>query len=198
MVAVRFNPSEIWRSIMKNRMFAWAARTIAVLVMVAVGAGALAENPKFKVLSGVFNAYTPQTTTGPYEIRGPWSLKWNSESGKADFYAAVDMELSDGWVISKNKSDFDPSARGAHTHHITLVGGEVTPITNGFRVTGTAKFTLNGGPAPVAIEPSMVVIEITGGSDVEFSNITLTFEPPGSNHFGTEPLPGVVQSIEER
>jgi hypothetical protein len=108
------------------------------------------------------------------------------------------MELSDGWVISKNKSDFDPSARGAHTHHITLVGGEVTPITNGFRVTGTAKFTLNGGPAPVAIEPSMVVIEITGGSDVEFSNITLTFEPPGSNHFGTEPLPGVVQSIEER
>jgi hypothetical protein len=108
------------------------------------------------------------------------------------------MELSDGWVISKNKSDFDPSARGAHTHHITLVGGEVTPITGGFRVTGTAKFTLNGGPAPVAIEPSPVVIEITGGSDVEFSNITLTFEAPGSNHFGTAPLPGVVQGIEER
>jgi hypothetical protein len=48
MVAVRFNPSEIWRSVMKNRMFAWAARTIAVLVMVAVGAGALAENPKLQ------------------------------------------------------------------------------------------------------------------------------------------------------
>jgi len=183
---------------MKSKTFAWTSRTLAVLVVLAVCIGAPAQNPRLKIFSGVLNAYSPQTTaTGPYEIRGPWSLKLNPSSGKADFSAAVNMELSDGWVLTKNMGNFDPTARGAHTHHITLVGAEVTPTTNGFQVTGTATFTLNGGPAPAAIEPSPVVIEITGGSEVEFSNITLTFEAPGSNHFGSAPLPGVVQSVRE-
>ena len=97
------------------------------------------------------------------------------------------MELPDGWVLTKNMGNFDPNARGAHTHHVTLVDGDVTRITNGFRVTGTARITLNGSLAPVS--PSPLVIETTGGSDIEFSNITLTFEPPGSNHFGAAPLP---------
>lgn len=65
-------------------------------------------------------------------------------------------------------------------------------------MTGTAMFTLNGDPAPPAIEPSPVVIEITGGDKVEFSNMTLTFGSPGLNHFGAEALPGVVRSVEER
>jgi len=34
------------------------------------------------------------------------------------------MELSDGWVITKNGGIFDPNARGAHTHHITLVDAD--------------------------------------------------------------------------
>jgi hypothetical protein len=51
---------------------------------------------------GQINAYSPQTATtgtaGPYEIRGPWSLKLKQEQGveTADFSAAVNMELSDG------------------------------------------------------------------------------------------------------
>jgi hypothetical protein len=185
---------------MKSKTFEWTARSIAVLVVLAVSIGALAENSRHKtfLFKGVFNAYSPQTSaTGPYEIRGPWSMTVNAESGKADFSAALDMELSDGWAITKNSGNFDPNARGAHTHHITLVGAEVTPIANGFQITGPANFTLNGGPAPAAIAPSSVVIQITGGSDVEFSNITLTFAAPGSNHFGGEPLPGVVRSVEE-
>jgi len=32
------------------------------------------------------------TTTGPYEIRGPWSLKL-TDSGKAEFYAAGDWRI---------------------------------------------------------------------------------------------------------
>jgi hypothetical protein len=79
-----------------------------------------------------------------------------------------------------------------------VVDGQVTSIPNGFQVTGTAMFTKNGGPAPPAIEPSPVVIEITGGDKVEFSNVTLTFESPGSMHFGASPLPGVVRSVEEK
>jgi hypothetical protein len=116
---------------------------------------------------------------------------------KADFSAALNMVLSDGWVLTKGGMDFDPTARGAHTHHITLVDADVTEVANGFRVTGPAQVTLNGGPAPITVAPSPVVIEITGGSEVEFSNITLTFGSPGASHFGPDPLPGVVRSVKE-
>jgi hypothetical protein len=37
-----------------------------------------------------------------------------------------------------------------------------------------------------------------GGDKVEFSNITVTFGFPGLKHFGSEPLPGVGRSVEER
>lgn len=105
------------------------------------------------------------------------------------------MEFSDGWVLTTGQGNFDPTARGAHTHHITLSDGDVTQVTGGFQVTGPATFTLNGGPAPTTVSPSPVVITITGGADVEYSNITLTFQSPGSNHFGTDPLPGVVRTV---
>ena len=119
---------------------------------------------------------------------------------KADFSAALNMEFSDGWVLTHDPThppNFDLATWGAHTHHITLVDGEVSQIANGFQVTGTATFTLSGGPAPVTVSPSPVLIQITGGTEVEFSNITLTFLYPGSNHFGSEPLPGVVRSVKE-
>ena len=183
---------------MQTTVFGWTARSITVLLALAVGAGALAENPRHKVFSGFLNAYSPQTTAiGPYEIRGPWSLKLKDNGNKADFTAELNMELSDGWVITKNMGNFDPMARGAHTHHIVVCDGDVTPIANGFRVTGNAKFTKDGGPAPATIEPSTVVIEITGGTEVEYSNLTLTFLAPGSMHFGAEALPGVVQKVVE-
>jgi hypothetical protein len=182
---------------MKGKMFDWRAGAIAVLTLM-VSLGAQAQDSAHKTFKGVINAFTPPTSaTGPYEIRGPWSLTLKRDGTKADFSAALDMELTEGWALTKNGGDLDPSARGAHTHHITLVDAEVTPITNGFKVTGPAAFTLNGGPAPPAVAPSNVVIEITGGSDVKYSNLTLTFEAPGSNHFGSEPLPGVVRSVTE-
>jgi hypothetical protein len=142
---------------------------------------------------GVMNAYSPQTATGPYEIRGPWSLKLKRNFTKADFSAALNMELSDGWVLTLNGGNFDPNARGAHTHHITLVDADVTPLANGFQVSGTATITVNGNPAPVS--PTPLVIAITGGSIVQFSNITLTFGLPASGHFGTAPLSGVVRRV---
>lgn len=166
-------------------------------LVLAVSLGALAQNPT--QFSGQINAYSPQTgTTGPYEVHGPWSLQFlpassNSGSGKASFTAALNMELSDGWVLTENNGNFDPNARGAHTHHVTLVDVDVTWLTNGFQLAGMATITLNGNPAPVS--PSPLVITVTGGSNVKFSNISLTFGSPGSKHFGSEPLPGVVQSV---
>ncbi len=179
---------------MKSKGFKWAARIIPVL-MLAGSISTLAQDSTHTIFSGVINAYSPQTTTGPYEIRGPWSLKLRGKSGKASFSAALNMELSDGWVLTKNNGDFDPNARGAHTHHITLVNGDVTPVTGGFQVSGTSTITVNGSPAPIS--PSPLVIVVTGGTDVAFSNVALIFGSPGSNHFGTEPLPGVVRHVEK-
>ena len=186
---------------MKSKAFEWTARTIAVLVL-AAGVGAQAQNwgHSDKRFSGVINAYT----SIPYEVRGPWSLTLKHDSAKADFSAELNMEFSDGWVLAHTPSttpptppNFDPTTRNAHTHHITLVDATVSPITGGFQVTGTASFTLNGNSAPTSVAPSPVVIQITGGSVVEFSNITLTFLFPGSNHFGAAPLTGVVQKVKE-
>lgn len=184
---------------MHNKVFDWAARIVPVLVLASAAA---AQSATPRVFKGEINAYSPQTTsstgtTGPYEVRGPWSLKLKGNSTKADFRAALNMELSDGWVITENNSNFDPSARGAHTHHIALVDAEVTPIsTGGYLISGTATITLNGSPAPVS--PSPLTVEITGGTDVGFSNVTLTFGSPASNHFGTVPLAGVVHSVKEQ
>jgi hypothetical protein len=183
---------------MKSKVFEWTAHSIAVLVLASIAA--LAQNGAPKRFSGVINAYTPQTTSttgtvvGPYEVRGPWSLTFKKDSGKAEFSAALNMELSDGWVITENGSDFDPAARGAHTHHITMCGDVTKTSTGGLQITGPATITLNGSAAPVS--PSVITVEITGGTDVKFSNITLTFASPGSNHFGAEPLPGVVRLTE--
>ncbi len=105
---------------MKSKAFEWTARTIAVLAL-AAGIGALAQNSEQNTLngasvitfSGVIDAYSPQTTatstapaTGPYEIRGPWSLTVDTSSGRADFSAAVNMELSDGWVLTLEQREF--------------------------------------------------------------------------------------------
>jgi len=183
---------------------------VGVFVL-AVNIGALAQNwtpdrlpEKF---SGQINAYTPTTTkapTGPYEIRGSWSMNLKREGTKADFSAAVNMILSDGWVLTNSTvpPNFDPSTRNAHTHHIWMTDAEVTMLpNNAIQVSGTATVTLNGGPTPFAQQSPLTVV-ITGGGtgpdDVEYSNVTLTFTGPASGHFGTEPLPGVVRKVEKR
>jgi hypothetical protein len=42
-----------------------------------------------------------------------------------------------------------------------------------------------------------LAIIVSGGSDVEVSNIALTFGLPGSNHFGAAPITAVVRSISD-
>jgi hypothetical protein len=176
---------------MDSKAFSWAVRIIGVLVLAASN-GALAQAPKPVHFSGVINDYSPSNVkpTGPWEIRGPWNLTLKGESGKADFSAALTMELSD---YSQNPSNVDsPGARGQHTHHITMEGGIVMQIPGGgFEVSGPVDVTKDGSPV---LAPSILKVDITGGMSVEFSNVTLTFMGPAMAHFGSQAIHGVVRS----
>jgi hypothetical protein len=162
---------------------------VVALLLVAGSIGLLAEPRTPTHFSGVINDYTPAAAVGsasPWEVRGPWNLRLD-EDGKADFSAEVTMELS-------NPSDpNNPSTRMQHTHHLSVEDGTVTSITGGFEVTGSVTITKDGGPAPAAIQGSTLVIDVTGGTLVDFSNITLTFQGGATKHFGSQPIHGVVR-----
>lgn len=177
---------------MKSKNFWWPA--CAALLVLGMSIGALAQSPVQGNFSGLINDYTPGTLVspvGPWEIRGEWSLMVNGDSGTANFSAALTMVRSDYWIVLNPSEQDTPQDRVAHTHHVSLVNGRITPITNGFRVTGTATITASGSPA--AFSPSPLTIDITGGSSVPYSNIKLTFGSPASGHFGTYPLDGIVR-----
>jgi hypothetical protein len=168
--------------------------SIGVIVL-AVSIGALAQAPTQMKFRGLFTDYTPANVGGPWEIGGDWSLALDGDSDKVDFSAALTMVHSD---LGVTKGDLNtPKARNAHTHHVTLVDGTVTPLVNGFRVTGTAIITANGTYPPPFGPSSTMQIDITGGNSVTFSNIQLTFLGEATAHFGSQPINGVVQSSKE-
>jgi hypothetical protein len=179
---------------MKNRTLWWAVSISTVLVL-GVALRALAE-PRTPVrFSGIINDYSPQNSmpTGPWEIRGAWTLTMKDESGKADFSAELTMEEGDYWV-SQNTADLDtPADRNPHTHHITLIDGVVTQISGGgFQVSGPVTITKDGG---FVLASSSLTVKITGGTAVEFSNIKLTFTAPAATHFGSQAINGVVRKV---
>jgi hypothetical protein len=181
---------------MKSEGF-WGAVQIGALV-VAASIGGLAQTPRETHFRGTISDYTPQSVGGPWEVRGLWSLKVKGDSGTADFSAALTMVRSDMGVMLSGGGDLNSAKqRNAHTHHITLVDGTVTPLTNGFRVTGTATITGNGAFPPPFGPDSTVQIDITGGNSVTFSNIQLTMGGDAAMHFGTNPINGVVRSSKQ-
>ena len=142
------------------------------------------------MFSGVFNDYTP-ASFGSWEVRGAWSLELQGNSGKGDFSAALTMLRSDYWLIANGADPDDPAARSAHTHHVAVRDGLVTAIPGGFRVTGPIVATSNGNPAFGS--QSTLQIDIVGGTAVESSNIRVTFGGPAAQHFGPQPIGGVVR-----
>jgi hypothetical protein len=175
---------------MKSKSFRWATGIIGLLVVAGV-TGVIAGTRAPNHFAGVINDYTAVAGgTGPWEVRGPWTLDVDEKTGKADFSAAVTMELTD---FALSGTNIGTSARTQHTHHLTVVGGTITSITGGFEVTGPVTITKDGGAAPMAIQGSSLVIDITGGSLVEFSNVALTFQDGAVMHFGMAPLHGVVR-----
>jgi hypothetical protein len=178
---------------MNSKAVSWTLRIIGLLAL-AVSLGALAQTPAPMHLSGLINDYTPETingsVVGPWEIRGEWSLNVPADPGAANFSAYLTMERSDYWIFL-NPGDVDnPASRSPHTHHIMLVGGVVTPITNGFKVTGgTLRVTGNGN----AVFPnSALEVDITGGGAVARSNVVLKFTGDAAGHFGSQAIHGVV------
>ncbi len=175
-----------------NKNFGWMAQ-IGIL-MLAITMGALAQNPTH--FSGVFNDYTPASTSGPWEVRGQWSLFLVGTSGTANFDAALTMGRSDIGVMQNGGGDLNnPAGRAAHTHHISVINGTVTPLPNGFRVTGTSTVTGNGNYPPPFGGNSTVQIDVIGGNTVAASNIKLSFIGDAANHFGSQPVNGVVRDF---
>jgi len=169
-----------------------------------------AQDLRFVHFAGFVNDYSPSTVAGgPYEIRGQWTLDVD-RSGTANFSADLTMETSDYGINSTAQVDpANPATRMPHTHHIRLTGGKVTydpgvcpannPPTTGTTavvVTGAATTAGNGSPAPFEAKgESTLQICITGGSDVDFSNVTLVYTGPATTHFGAQPIHGVVRLV---
>jgi hypothetical protein len=153
---------------------------IAVIGLV-VSIPGLAQSPPQTRAEGVIHHYTADLDgAGPWQIVGDWSLTLNTASGRVDFLTALSMVRSDN------------PARGAHTHHVSMTGGQVTNLANGHRISGTATITSNGSLAGFSGSP--IDIEISGASAVPFANIKVTFGGPAAAHFGAEPVHGVVNA----
>jgi len=192
----------------KSNAFRCLIRAIMVLAL-AAGTAGLAQTPKQLELHGVINDYTPATLTPPsqWEIRGPWTLTLPREHGTADFSAAVTMELSDISFLPNPLNVNTATARTQHTHHITMTNAMVSEDTSvcppnnpattsaGLVITGPVSITGNGNPAPFEAKgPSTLQVCITGGAQVQYSNVTLTFTGPATGHFSTQAIHGVVRN----
>lgn len=185
----------------------WALCVVAVLAL-AAGIGALAHDGTPAHFSGVINDYTPISGgTTVWEVRGPWSLTLDEDTGKANFSASLTMELSPFGQSSTNVAGV---ALSQHTHDIKLKGATLTfnptdcpahavgtpPYAALIEARGSATVSANGGPfppPPSTPEPSELQICIEGGTDNTYSNVTLVFGAPASSHFGPQAIHGVVR-----
>jgi hypothetical protein len=113
-------------------------------------------------------------------ISGTWALELRGNSGKAKFAASLTMKQN------------GPVPGAPHTHHIFLKDVPVTVLANGYSVTGVATIAGNGGLGNNYTN-SLVTVEVTGGADLPVSNVRVILHAPeATNHFGTDPLNGVV------
>ncbi len=189
---------------MNRKTSMWSTKAVALLCSAAALAAATRvladdDDKRTERLNGLIDDYSAQngvSPLGPWQIHGEWSLQLQRKSTKAEFSAAIAMELSD---YSRTPSDIDnPALRSPHTHHIAMHNASVEQSPsgcNGLQVTGTASVTGNGNPAPFeSMGPSTLKICVTGGSEVQYSNVTLTFAGPATVHFGTIAIHGVVKT----
>lgn len=192
---------------MKIKSLSFAIRMIATAVL-AVGSGAMAQDPGPVHLTGVINDYTPISGgTTAWEVHGPWSLTINSETGTAYFSASLTMGLS---VLGQSPTNVQAVNLAQHTHNIRM-DGTVTynptdcpanatgtpPYVARLEINDTASVFANGSVAPFG-QFSPLQVCIAGGIDdpkVAFSNITLVFANPAAKHFGSQAIHGVVRKI---
>jgi hypothetical protein len=102
---------------MKKKAFGWLAGTGILVLLVSISPLAAQAQEDLRV-TGIFNDYTAAGSSGPWEVRGQWSVKIKkAQSGKADFSAALTMERSDMGVTLTGGDPNNPGSRNAHTHH---------------------------------------------------------------------------------
>jgi len=191
---------------------------VTVFLALAAGSATLAQAPP-RHLSGTISDFTPLipalSPTGPWEMRGHWSLHIKGDSGKADFSAYMTMELSDSGVAAAGKNLTDPASRSPHTHHILMTDASVSTDpgdlaacptfspsnTAKLVVTGPANFISgNGNAAPFEkLGPTTLQVCISGGTDgtseVTYSNVTVVMTGPAADkHFGPQAIHGAVRS----
>jgi hypothetical protein len=148
-------------------------------LVVALTSQALGQTGTPTMFGGIIDDFTPTLdANGPWQVSGQWSLTLRGNSGRGNFSAALNMLRA------------ETSPRGAHTHQVTLSNGQVTLLANGFQITGNAIITASGNLAGFSGSP--VIVQVTGGSAVPFSNIALTFGGGAVMHFGDQPFHGVV------
>jgi hypothetical protein len=177
-----------------------AARVlISLLAIASIVMSQERSQQKPRYFSGTISDYTPSNITpaGPWEVRGTWSLRMDRDRDKASFSAALVMVLSDFTRTPANvDSTSGPTSRMQHTHHITIEDGTVTPLPNGgFELAGIATITKDGSPAP--LQPATLHVQITGGTLLEYSNLTMQFDVISGGptiHFGTQTIHGVVRT----
>jgi hypothetical protein len=198
---------------MKRTILTSVIRALSLSALIAATC-ALAQEPRAPThFTGVFNDYTPADPNlkgSPWEMHGQWSVTLHQWGATADFYA--DMTMS-GYGTTNSLPDGTKGGQSAHTHHIRLTKMKVTwdlvgcpayptPVpTQGFQINGTVSLiTGNGSGAPFeTTSPPVSTLQVcvSGGTQVEYSNMTMVFGAPASTHFGSQAIHGVVRKYRE-
>jgi hypothetical protein len=188
------------------------AKRIASLLLLAVSTSALvsAQERRPVHFSGLINDYTPSNVKGgPYEMHGQWAMDIDAYRSSADFTA--DMTMSDYGMTSTGAPDATQGGQNAHTHHIKLTNVHIKwdmtgcpayspATTHGFQMSGTVSLiTGNGGPAPFEPVPVVSTLQVcvSGGTDVDYSNLSMVFGGPATTHFGPQAIHGVVRKADD-
>jgi hypothetical protein len=180
------------------------AAVMITIVLLAASPVMLGQDPPPMVhLSGLINDYTPVSgVSGPWEMRGEWSLDLKGDSGKATFTANLNMTHSDYWVVLNPGAADDNSAttgRHPHTHRITVSNATITTLAGGgFELSGPVYITNDGNAAPFMskcsdVMPCKLTVDVVGGAILPLSNITLTFSGPPTTHFGMQAIHGFIR-----
>src|SRR5580698_1921511 len=121
----------------------------------------------------------------------------------------TEHETSDYGITSATQVDpANPGTRSPHTHHLSMTNATVSydmsvcpansPATTsaGVVISGSVSTTGNGGPATFEAKGgSTLQTCITGGTEVQFANVTIVYTGPATTHFGTQPIHGVVNVV---
>jgi hypothetical protein len=169
------------------------AVTLITTTIVMIATATSAQEAQQMRLTGTLTDYVwvdVGAGAGAWQVSGTWSVKVHGDSGKGEFVAAILGVRSDLWVVQTG-SDPQTTSRSPHTHHVALLDAPVTAIPGGIRLTGNAIMTTNGNVAP-QFSGSPIVVDITGGETVHFSNMKLTFLGASTEHFGSHAYDGVV------